>query len=124
MNKSELQNSTWYDIAIMPTNDNKKVLILLCVNEDRATRLKSILVNNLFELHLNLMPNKYFELVLNFPNEDAHIKFPTKKSAISYPPILHLVKQEIPYITTGVRDSPQMIRWDDNYHPLDRPNMN
>jgi len=124
MTELDLSNATWYDISIMPTKDNKRVLILLCRDADRAKRLKGIIDNNLFALYLNKAPNKEFELILSFPKEDMHIKFPTKQTEISYPPLLYLAKSEIPYITTGIKDGSGMMRWDDNYHLLEPVNLN
>lgn len=113
----------WKNVSILEIEENKRVLILLCTNENYSTRLHQLLNRN-FNLIIEITANKEFVLKIEFIDTGYDILLNTHKTKEEYYPLNWLQKNEVNYITTGIKKDDGTLLWGANYLNLIRPSLN
>lgn len=97
-----LENAGWEAISIQKDKNDKTVLILVCSSKSSADNLLRLLQTEDYNLMVKENPtSKVCEILIEFLNRHFAIGCDTGRTINDYPPLVHLYKEEIEYMTTG-----------------------
>ncbi|MES2418608.1 MAG: hypothetical protein V4541_10515 [Bacteroidota bacterium] len=123
MTESELMRLRFLEVSILQLMD-KKVLILLCNDQQKAIELHALIKSTRYSIKSMLTTSKTHKIALDFLDTGYFMGLDTKKTSKQYPPFDWLINGQVQYLTAGYRMENNTLSWSEDLLPLSRPFLN